>query len=150
MAALTGSYDPKRKDGQLILYPLAAGAHIFKGSLVCVTSATGLVATAADASGVVCVGVSYEEGNNVAGFVPVGGGPAGSGAAGAVSARVQPVGLYEYHKTGAVQADVGKQAFIVDDNTIATSATTNSIKCGVVAALVDSGTLAVLIDGRIS
>jgi hypothetical protein len=46
-----------------------------------------------------------------------------------------------------VQADVGKQAFLVDDNT---AVTTNSIKCGVVGALVDSGMVAVLTDGRVS
>lgn len=149
MTALAASYDPKRKDGELIRYPLAAGAHVFKGALVCVSTATGLIAPAADAAGVVCVGVAYEEGNNSAG-VEQPDETIGTGAAGAVSVRVQTVGLYQYHKAGAVQADVGKQAFVVDDNTVATAATTNSVKCGVVGALVDSGTVAVLIDGRIS
>ena len=110
---------------------------------------TGLLAPGADAAGVVCVGVAYEEGNNVAGAVQYDG-TVSSGAAGAVSVRVQTAGLYQYHKTGAVQADVGKQAFMVDDNTVATAATTNSVKCGVVGALVDTGTVAILIDGRMS
>ena len=147
MTALTASYDTRRKDGQLIRYPLAAGAHVFKGALVSVSSTTGYAVPGADATGTVCVGVAFEEGNNIAGGVQYDG-SISSGAAGAVG--VQPVGLYEYHKTGAVQADVGKQAFIVDDNTVATVATTNSVRCGVVGALVDGGTLAILIDGRIS
>ena len=142
MTALAASYDTKRRDGQLIRYPLAAGVHVFKGALVCITSATGLLAPGADAAGVVCVGVAYEEGNNIAGAVQYDG-SVSSGAAGAVSVRVQPVGLFEYHKTGAVQADVGKPAFIVDDNTVATAATTDNVRCGVVAALVDAGTLGV-------
>lgn len=149
MTALASSYDPKRKDGELIRYPLAAGVHVFKGALVCVNTTTGLLMPGADAAGVVCVGVAFEEGNNVAGGVQYDG-SVSSGLAGAVSVRVQTVGLYQYHKAGATQADVGKQAFLVDDNTVATAATTNSVKCGVVGGLVDSGTLAILIDGRIS
>ena len=149
MTALTGSYDLKRKEGQLIRYPLATGVHVFKGALVCVSTASGLLVPGADVAGVVCVGVAYEEGNNVAGAVQYDG-SVSSGAAGAVAVRVQTVGLYQYHKVGAVQADVGKQAFLLDDNTVSTVATTDNIKCGVVGGLVDSGTVAVLIDGRIS
>ena len=150
MAVLTSSYETKRKDGQLVLYPLAAGAHIFKGALVCVSAASGLAVPGADAAGAVFVGVAYEEGNNVAGYVPIGGGLAGTGAAGAVSVRVEKDGLYQFHKTGAVQTDVGKVAFLLDDNTVSTAATANSVHCGVVGALVDGGTLAILIDGRTS
>jgi hypothetical protein len=150
MAALTGSYDVKRKDGKLVSYPLAAGAHIYKGALVCVSAASGLVVPGADAAGVVFVGVAHEEGNNVAGFVPIGGGLPGTGAAGAVSVRVEKDGLYHYNKAGAVQTDVGKVAYILDDNTVSTAATTNNVHCGVVGALIDGGTLAVLIDGRTS
>ena len=150
MAALTISYETKRKDGRLVLYPLAAGGHVFKGALVCVSAATGLLVPGADAPGAVFVGVAYEEGNNVAGYVPPFGGIPGSGAAGAVSIRVEKDGLYQFHKTGAVQSDVGKVAYILDDNTIATAATTNSVHCGVVGALIDGSTLAVLINGRTS
>ena len=149
MTALAGSYDPKRKEGELIRYSLAAGVRVFKGALVSVSATTGYAAPAADAAGMVCAGVAFEEGNNIAGATQYDG-TVTSGAVGAVSVRVRPVGLYEYHKTGAVQADVGKQAFLVDDNTVATTATTNNVKCGVVAALIDGGTVAILIDGRIS
>ena len=82
MAALTSSYETKRKDGQLVLYPLAAGVHTFKGALVCVASATGLLVPGADVAGAVFVGVAYEDGNNVAGYVPPLGGIPGPGAAG--------------------------------------------------------------------
>ena len=149
MTALAASYDPKRKDGQLIRYPLAAGVHVFKGALVCVSTTTGFLMPGADAAGVVCVGAAYEEGNNGAGAVQYDG-SISSGAAGAVSVRVQTVGLYQYHKAGATQADVGKQAFLLDDNTVSTAGTVDNVKCGVVGALVDSGTVAVLIDGRVS
>ena len=150
MAVLTSSYETKRREGQLVLYPLAAGAHVFKGALVCVASATGFLVPGADVAGVVFVGVAYESGDNVSGYVPPFGGIPGTGAAGAVSIRVEKDGLYQFHKTGAVQADVGKVAFILDDNTVSTVATTNSVHCGVVGALIDGGTLAILIDGRTS
>jgi len=150
MAALTSSYETKRKDGQLVLYPLAAGVHTFKGALVCVVSATGLLVPGADVAGAVFVGVAYEDGNNVAGYVPPLGGTPGTGAAGAVSIRVEKDGLYQFHKTGAVQSDVGKVAYLLDDNTVSTAATANSVHCGVVGALVDANTLAILIDGRTS
>ena len=93
-------------------------------------------------------GVAYEDGNNAAGYVPPLGGIPGSGAAGAVSVRVEKDGLYQYHKSGAVQSDVGKLAFVLDDNTVSTATTTNSVHCGVVGALIDGGTLAILIDGE--
>ena len=44
MAALTGAYDAKRKDGAIIAFAVAAGARVFKGALVSVTTATGLAA----------------------------------------------------------------------------------------------------------
>jgi len=69
MTALAASYDAKRKDGELIRYPLAAGVHVFKGALVCVSTTTGLLTPGADAAGVVCVGVAFEEANNGAGAV---------------------------------------------------------------------------------
>ncbi len=137
MAALTGSYDAQRKDGQLARYGLAAGAHVFKGGLVGI-QVGGLVAPASDAAGEVVAGVAYEEADNT------------NGAAGAVSLRVQKVGSYVYGKAGAVQGDVGKTAFVVDDNTVSTAATANNVACGVVIGLVDGGHLRVRIDGRVS
>ena len=59
MTALSASYDGRRKDGALIAYPVAAGAHVFKGALV--AAATGLVQPISDAAGLVFAGVAYEE-----------------------------------------------------------------------------------------
>ena len=128
MTALAESHGPKRREGELIRYPLAVGAHMFKGALVSVSSTTGYAAPGADATGTVCVGVAFEEGNNTTGGVQYDG---------SIS-------------SGAVQSDVGKVAYLLDDNTVSTAATANSVHCGVVGALVDAGTLAILIDGRTS
>ena len=137
MAALTGAYDAQRKDGELARYPLAANARVWKGGLVGLT-AGGLAAAAADVAGEVVAGVAYETADNT------------TGAAGAVSVRVQKVGSYVYGKSGAVQGDVGRTAFVVDDNTVSTAATTNNVACGVVVGLVDAAHVRVRIDGRVS
>ena len=130
--AITTAYDGKRKDGELIRYPLAAGQKIPKGALVVLSA--GLAANAADTAGVQFTGVAYETADNT------------GGAAGAVSVRVLKRGDYIYSKAAAVQADVGKQALVVDNGTVATAATTNSIPAGYVAELVDAGHVRVRID----
>lgn len=132
MAALTGAYDAKRKDGALIAVPLAAGAVVHKGALVSVTSATGLAGPAADAAGTVFVGVAYESADNAA------------GAGGAVSVRVQTTGLFRYNRAGASQTDVGKTAYVVDDNTVGI-ASAHAVPVGGILSLVDGGTVGVLI-----
>ena len=81
MAGLTGAYDAKRKDGAIIAFAVAAGVRVFKGALVSVNSATGLVGPATDAAGTVFVGVAYESADN------------SGGAGGAVLVRVQTSGL---------------------------------------------------------
>ena len=138
MTALTAVYDAKRKDGKLIGYPLGAGAKVYKGALVCVNTATGYAQTGADAAGVVFVGVAYETSDNTA------------GGAGARTVRVQKDGEYLYNAVGASATDVGKPALIVDDNTVKTAATTNSVPAGLVTGFVDSGHLLVRIDGRVN
>ena len=129
---ITTAYDTKRKDGELIRYPLAAGVKIPKGALVVLIA--GLAANAGDTAGVQFAGVAYETADNT------------GGAAGAASVRVQKRGDYIYVKAGAVQADVGKQALLVDNATVATAATANNIPAGYVAELVDAGHVRVRID----
>ena len=138
MAALTASYDARRKDGALIAYPVGAAAHVRKGGLTAVASATGLAQPAADAANVVFVGVAYEDGDN------------GGGAAGAKSVRVLKTGVFTYAKAGAAQTDVGKTAFIVDDGTVATAPTTDNVACGVVVGVPDGASVQVRIDGKVN
>lgn len=138
MTALTASYDAKRKDGKLIAMPIAANAQVFKGALVAVAAATGLAQAAADAAGLVFVGVAYETCDNT------------GGAAAAKLVRVLKTGNYVYAKTGASLTDIGKTALIADDNTVSTAATTNSVACGVVVGLTDAAHVTVRIDGTVN
>ncbi len=138
MTALSNSYDARRKDGALVLYPLGAGVHVRKGGLLAVATATGLVQPASDSAGLVFVGVAYEESDNT------------GGAAGAKSVRVLKTGIYTYAKTAAVQADTGKMAFVVDDGTVSTAPTADSIICGVVVGASDTATVQIRIDGKVN
>ena len=138
MTALAASYDARRQEGRLVAYKLAAGAKIYKGALVCVTTSTGLAQTGADAAGVVFVGVAYETADNSGGI------------AGAKSVRVSKSGEFTYAKAGAAQANVGQTAFVADDNTVSTAATTNSVACGVVTGVVSPALVQIRIDGKVS
>jgi hypothetical protein len=138
MTALTSSYDARRKDGALVRYPLGAGVHVRKGGLLTAAAATGLVQPATDSAGVVFVGVAYEESDNTLGL------------AGAQAVRVLKTGVFTYAKTAAAQTDVGKTAFVVDDNTVSTAATTDSIACGIVVGVPDALTVQIRIDGKVN
>lgn len=136
MTALSASYDARRKDGALVSCPVGAGARVFKGALLAVAAATGLVQPAGDAPGLAFAGVAYEEADNA------------GGAAGAKSVRVLKTGVFTLAKAGAAQTDVGKAAFVVDDATVATAATANALACGVVVGLADGAHLRVRIDTK--
>lgn len=138
MTALSQTYDARRKDGELIAYPVAAGARVFKGALLAIAGATGLAQPAADAAGLTFAGVAYEGSNNSA------------GAGGAALVRVLKTGVFTYAKTGAAQTDAGKTAFVVDDNTVSTAPTTDNIACGIVVGVPDAAHVQVRIDGKVS
>ena len=138
MTALSNSYDARRKGGALVLYPLGAGVHVRKGGLLTVATATGLVQPASDSAGMVFVGVAYEEADNT------------GGAAGAKAVRVLKSGVFTYAKTAAVQADVGKTTFAVDDGTVSTAATTDNIACGTVVGVSETTSVQLRIDGKVS
>lgn len=138
MTALSASYDARRKDGALVAYPVGAGVHVFKGALLAVAAATGLVQPASDAPGLVFAGVAYEEADNT------------GGAAGAVSVRVLKTGVFTLAKAGTGPADVGKTALAVDDGTVATAPTADNVACGVVVGVADGAHLRVRIDTKVN
>lgn len=132
MTALAMSYDAHQKDGELVAYPVGAGATVFKGGLVVVSG--GYAVPASDTAGVQFVGVAHETTVNT------------GGAAGAKLVRVQKTGSFVYPKSGAVQADVGRQALVVDSGTVSTAATANTIPAGYVCELISSSLVRVRID----
>ena len=157
MTALAAPYDARMKQGDVTRYPVAAATLCYKGGLAVLSG--GYAEPGADAAGVQFVGVFAESADNLTnaiqpGFIEPSLGspppalPSGltQGTAGAVGVRVEKAGAFVYNKAGAVPSDVGKQAFIVDDNTVSTSATTHNIPCGYVTELVDASHVRVRID----
>ena len=157
MTALSAPYDARRKDGDRTRYPVAAAKVCYKGGLAALSG--GYVQPAADAASIQFAGVFAASVDNTTGAIqpgfiepslgsPAPGLPSGiaQGSAGAVTVQVYKEGAFVFNKASAVQSDVGKQALIVDDNTVATSGTTNAVVCGYVVELIDSSHVRVRID----
>ena len=160
MSALTAPYDARRKPGDLVRYPVAAATQCFAGGLAALSG--GYAQPGADAAGVTFAGVFAEGADNLAGAVPPGSvqPSAGSpppplpsglavGVAGALGARVWKEGTFVFAKAGAVASDVGKAAFIMDDNTVSTAATAHNVACGSVVEVVDGSHVRVRINGAV-
>ncbi len=118
MAGLTRDRATSYREGVEVDYPVAAGAKIYAGSLVCVND-DGFAVPAADTSGYVFVGVALEQMDNSA------------GANGAKSLRVRREGVFEFDAASITQAMVGDPMYVVDDHTFDDAAgPTNDIKVG--------------------
>ena len=128
MTALTENRYTRHRDGIVTAHPVKAGAHIYKGSLVCADS-TGYAVPGADTADYVFLGVALEEADNSA------------GQDGSVLVRVQTAGVCSFAKSGAItQADVGAALCVADDQTVGlTATTTNDIPCGRLEAVDGSG-----------
>jgi hypothetical protein len=116
----------------LISYKVAACTTIYKGALACL-DADGYAIPAADTTGLIFIGVAYEDGDNA------------TGTDGAIKVRVLKMGTYLVAKATAAQTDLGKAMCISDDNTVAAD-TTNDIPAGVAVEAPDSSHLRIRID----
>lgn len=143
MTALTAALDVHEKDGELIAYPMAANTTIFKGALVALTA--GYAKPGADTAGVLFVGVAHETKFNQT-SAPLPGGAGFAGAAGALSIRVRKVGSFQYNRAASTVADLGKAVQIADDNTVATTGTTNSIQAGYIVEVPTANQVRIRID----
>ena len=128
MTALTENRYTKHRDGIITAHPVKAGAHIFKGALVC-GDATGHAVAGADSAGLTVLGVAIEEADNT------------GGADAALCVRVQAAGVFSFAAAGALsQADLGSALYIADDQTVALAAeVTNAVACGRLEALDGAG-----------
>jgi hypothetical protein len=120
MAALAAAYEVLYKPGNITLYKVAASTTIYKGALVAVDSDGFAIPIAHGTASLKYVGVAEETVIN-------------DGADGDASVRISKIGSFVYAGT-AVQADIGKEVYAVDDNTvqIGTGGLTNQYKVGTV------------------
>ncbi|EML3977465.1 hypothetical protein RNF44_007035 [Pseudomonas aeruginosa] len=124
--ALTKDRNTPRRDGMQFNDPVAANAKIFAGSLVCRNAVPGALSTTIAARG-----IAQEQVDNT------------GGAAGAKRIETRR-GVFQLANSASAdqitRADIGKECFIVDDQTVAkTSATDTRSVAGVVRDVDDGG-----------
>ncbi len=134
MTALSGDYDPKRANGEVVGGKVKASQTIYAGSLVMFATGTGLMEAGADSSGMAFAGVAkdYVVGNSSA----------------TSDVEVYTEGTYEFPIAAATQASVGLTAYIADSGTVGVYATpTNKIACGKIVEYVSATKVRIKIDG---
>ena len=134
MTATTTAREAKRKDGEVISYPMAA-VKIPKGALVNI-NASGFATNATDAAGETFAGVAYETVDNSAGN------------AGDSAIRVETQGTFVFVDGGGngAQTDIGLTFKIVDNQTVTDASTSNNIVAGVAVESIDGNTVRIRID----
>jgi hypothetical protein len=128
MSAATANIDTPERSGSILNLPIAASTRIYAGTLVAVDS-NGRAVPAADTAGLRVIGRAEEEVDN------------STGAAGALTVSVKR-GTFKFgNSTGdAVDAnDLGKIAFVEDDNTVCETGATHKVKAGRVIAVDSDG-----------
>jgi hypothetical protein len=134
MTATTTAREAKRKDGQLISYPMAA-VKVPKGALVNINS-SGYATNATDAASETFAGVAYETVDNSAGN------------AGDLSIRVEATGTFIFVDGGGngAQTDIGIAFKIVDNQTITDASTTNNLIAGTAVESISATSVRIRID----
>ncbi|MCE5314502.1 MAG: hypothetical protein ABFD49_08695 [Armatimonadota bacterium] len=134
MTATTTAREAKRRDGEVIAYPMAA-VKIPKGALVNINAA-GYATNASDTSGDIFAGVAYETVDNSA------------GTAGELSIRVVTTGTFVFADGGGngAQTDVGVLFKIVDNQTVTDASTTNSIIAGIAVESISTTSVRIRIN----
>jgi hypothetical protein len=124
------------RSGDIISLPVAANVNLFAGQLIAIT-AGGQATFAADTAGLKVIGRAEFDALN------------GAGVAGELNINAKR-GVFKYANAGAggftSASQVGAWAYVHDDQTVAASGTTNSIKAGVFLQLDADG--GVWIDTR--
>ena len=134
-ADVTDAYDSDFSEGFLNTLKVAAGVKITAGCLVCVKG-NGYAVPASDTSGLKMAGVAVETVDNT------------NGSDGDKSVRVYRRGLFTFDDSGAVQADIGKVFYIVDEHTITNASTTAGIAGGVCVEHISETKTRIAIDNK--
>jgi hypothetical protein len=129
MVAATADRNTKKRDGDVLDFPVKANTKIFQGTLVVLDA--GYAAPGRTAVGLIAVGMCLETVDNT------------GGAAGALKVRVDQ-GTFQFANSSAgdliAQADVGADCFIVDDQTLAkTNGTNTRSRAGKITAVESTG-----------
>lgn len=136
MSALTQGRQTPRRSGDLLTLPVAASKTCYAGGLAC-RDASGNATPGATATTLKALGAFRETVDN------------GSGSAGDVSAEIEK-GIFRFGNSASTDliaaADIGNDAYIVDDQTVAKTNGTSTRS--VAGKIFDVDTLGVWIDLR--
>lgn len=121
MAATQDLYQRKHRDTEQLSIPVAASTRIYQNTIVC-KSATGFAVGGADTAGLKVVGIATTPGDN------------SGGADGDINVRVRRGKRETFKCTGASQAWLYENVYVVDNETVAAT-TTNSVLAGIVASV---------------
>lgn len=125
MTALTQDAQRVEKEGRLVAMPVAATAKLYKNAIL-MRNAAGYVLPAASLAGAVMAGVGYEAKDNT------------DGADGDLSVRVETERAFEFEGAGFTQADLLKEVYAADDNTVQIAAGTNLVKVGKIIEVISA------------
>lgn len=124
MTALTQDAQRVEKEGRVQVMPVAV-AKVYKNAIL-MRNPAGYVLPAASLSGAVMAGVSYEAIDNTAGN------------AGDVSVRLETERAFEFDGAGFTQADLLKEVYAADDNTVQIAAGTDLVKVGKIIEVISA------------
>jgi hypothetical protein len=117
MSVLGANADTKRSAGDVLSVKGASGIHIYAGALVQINS-SGYAVPASGTSANRFIGVAWDELNNSSTNKKL-----ASVANGGLAGRVYMKGVFTVAANGTpAQTDIGKKAYIVDDQTVGISA----------------------------
>ncbi|TAN59652.1 hypothetical protein EPN18_10140 [bacterium] len=119
--ALTEDRDTSMREGVFHSFGAGANSKIFAGSIGAVNAA-GYAVPASDTAGLRVVGRVDSRVDNT------------GGADGALTV-VMREGVFKFAGSGLTSADVGKQCYVVDDQTISVSSTVNNVFAGTIIAV---------------
>lgn len=127
MPALTNDRLTPRHEPGLVRLPVKANTTIYAGAIVTIDTATGVATPASNTAGLVVVGVATER-------------AVGGATDGAVNITVEYGRAYKFNPVGAVNnTHIGRVAYIVSDNEVQATPTTNRIKAGKIVGVDPDG-----------
>ena len=129
MSALSADYQyANRKDDFIQFFLIKAASTIYKGAMAAVLLTDGYLRAAVDTASYVMMGVAVDNSTLVA-----------SESDGDRWVRLYRTGSFRFPCSGASQAWVGRQVFVVDDNTVGLrSQVTNGIVAGIVTEYISA------------
>lgn len=117
MSALTANKDSRRSAGELVSFLGLSGAHIYAGAMVQIDT-NGFAVPASGVSANRFLGVAWDEVNNTSSNKK-----ANTPTTAGVAGRVYIKGIFTFAANGTpAVTDVGKKAYIIDDQTVGLSA----------------------------